>query len=144
MDGVPLHLAVEFYKKHHASAPSRKYVREVVDMVALTGLSDIGDKINKQVIQPLIGANPRLARSDFPDFNDPNKLGQGNEMVQRLSNLIGIFQKPELDFSKRTAPSTMTFSGTPTSISCGTSPGSVARAKGNFTPPPRSAGSWRR
>jgi type I restriction enzyme M protein len=41
------------------------------DMVALQGDSDIGDKINKQVIQPLIDANSRLARSDFPDFNDP-------------------------------------------------------------------------
>lgn len=69
------------------------------DMVALKGKADIGDKINTQVIQPLIDANSRLARSDFPDFNDPNKLGEGSAMVERLSNLIGIFQKPELDFS---------------------------------------------
>ena len=69
------------------------------DMVALTGDSDIGNKINTQVIQPLIDANTRLARSDFPDFNDPNKLGEGSAMVERLSNLISIFQKPELDFS---------------------------------------------
>ena len=47
------------------------------DMVALKGKSDIGDKINTQIIQPLIDANARLARSDFPDFNDPNKLGEG-------------------------------------------------------------------
>ena len=46
------------------------------DMVALKGNSDIGDKINTQIIQPLIDANSRLARSDFPDFNDPNKLGE--------------------------------------------------------------------
>jgi hypothetical protein len=43
------------------------------DMIALKGKSDIGDKINTQIIQPLIDANTRLARSDFPDFNDPNK-----------------------------------------------------------------------
>ncbi len=73
------------------------------DMVALKGKSDIGDKINTQVIQPLIDANARLARSDFPDFNDPNKLGEGQAMVDRLTNLIGIFQKPELDFSKNRA-----------------------------------------
>ena len=54
------------------------------DMVALKGKSDIGDKINTQVIQPLIDANTRLARSDFPDFNDPNKLGEGQAMVDRL------------------------------------------------------------
>src|SRR5262245_21325126 len=73
------------------------------DMVALKGKSGIGDKINTQVIQPLIDANTRLARSDFPDFNDPNKLGEGQAMVDRLSNLISIFQKPELDFSKNRA-----------------------------------------
>lgn len=73
------------------------------DMIFLKGKSDIGDKINTQIIQPLIDANSRLARSDFPDFNDPNKLGEGQAMVERLSNLIGIFQKPELDFSKNRA-----------------------------------------
>lgn len=35
------------------------------DMVALKGKSDIGDKINTQIIQPLIDANSSLARSDF-------------------------------------------------------------------------------
>lgn len=74
-----------------------------IDMVELKGKPDIGDKINTQVIQPLIDANTRLARSDFPDFNDPNKLGEGQAMVERLSNLIGIFQKPELDFSNNRA-----------------------------------------
>ena len=72
-------------------------------MIALKGKSDIGDKINTQIIQPLIDSNARLARSDFPDFNDPNKLGEGQAMVDRLTNLIGIFQKPELDFSQNRA-----------------------------------------
>jgi type I restriction enzyme M protein len=72
-------------------------------MIALKGKSDIGDKINTQIIQPLIDANARLARSDFPDFNDPNKLGEGQAMVDRLTNLVGIFQKPELDFSQNRA-----------------------------------------
>ncbi len=73
------------------------------DMVKLRGKSDIGDKINTQIIKPLIDNNSRLARSDFPDFNDPNKLGEGKAMVDRLSHLISIFQKPELDFSKNRA-----------------------------------------
>lgn len=73
------------------------------DMVALTGNPYIGDKINTQVIQPLIDANSKLARSDFPDFNDPNKLGEGQEMVERLGKLIAVFQKPELDFSQNRA-----------------------------------------
>ncbi|KVP09130.1 N-6 DNA methylase [Burkholderia ubonensis] len=73
------------------------------DMIALKGKSDIGERINTEVIGPLIRANTRLARSDFPDFNDPNKLGEGQAMVDRLTNLIGIFQKPELDFSQNRA-----------------------------------------
>ena len=73
------------------------------DMIALKGKSDIGDKINTQVIAPLVKANSSLARSDFPDFNDPNKLGEGQAMVDRLTNLISIFQKPELDFSQNRA-----------------------------------------
>ena len=73
------------------------------DMVALKGKSDIGDKINTQIIAPLVDANARLSKSDFPDFNDPNKLGEGKDMVEKLSNLVGIFQKPELDFSQNRA-----------------------------------------
>jgi len=73
------------------------------DMIALKGKSDIGDKINTQVIQPLIDANSRLARSDFPDFNDSNKLGDGADKVQKLGNLIAIFENPALDFSKNRA-----------------------------------------
>jgi type I restriction enzyme M protein len=73
------------------------------DMIELKGKTDIGDKINTQIIQRLIDANSKLARSDFPDFNDPNKLGEGKEMVERLGNLIAIFQKPELDFSQNRA-----------------------------------------
>src|SRR5450432_3393727 len=73
------------------------------DMVALKGDSHIGDKINTQVIQPLIDANSRLACSDFPDFNDLNKLGEGKDRIERLSNLIAIFEKPELNFAKNRA-----------------------------------------
>ncbi|AHE98080.1 HsdM family class I SAM-dependent methyltransferase [Thioalkalivibrio paradoxus] len=73
------------------------------DMIQLKGKSDIGDKINTRIIQPLIEANQRLARSDFPDFNDPNKLGEGKAMVDRLTNLISIFQKPELNFARNRA-----------------------------------------
>jgi type I restriction enzyme M protein len=73
------------------------------DMVALKGNADIGNLINTQVIQPLIDANSRLARSDFPDFNDSNKLGDGAQKVEKLGNLIAIFQNPALDFSQNRA-----------------------------------------
>jgi type I restriction enzyme M protein len=41
--------------------------------------------------------------SDMPDFNDPSKLGSGKEMVERLTNLIAIFENKALDFSKNRA-----------------------------------------
>src|SRR5947209_16174690 len=53
------------------------------DMVALKGKSDIGEKINTQVIQPLINENSRLARSDFPDFNDPRSEEHTSELQSR-------------------------------------------------------------
>ena len=73
------------------------------DMVALKGNKEIGDKINKDIIVPLVNANQQLSLSDFPDFNDATKLGSGKELVERLSNLIGIFYEPALDFSKNRA-----------------------------------------
>ena len=73
------------------------------DMLELRGKSDVGEKINTEIIVLLVQANTRLARSDFPDFDDPNKLGQGSEKVERLTNLINIFARPELDFSQNRA-----------------------------------------
>ena len=70
------------------------------DMAALKGKSDIGDQINKKVIAPLANANQL---SDMPDFNDATKLGTGREMVDRLTNLIAIFENRALDFSKNRA-----------------------------------------
>src|SRR5262245_18737570 len=70
------------------------------DMVALKGKPDIGDQINKKIIAPLANANKL---SDLPDFNDATKLGSGKEMVDRLTNLIAIFENPGLDFSRNLA-----------------------------------------
>ncbi len=70
------------------------------DMVALKGKTDIGDQINKKIIAPLKNANKL---SDMPDFNDAGKLGSGKEMVDRLTNLIAIFENTALDFSKNRA-----------------------------------------
>src|SRR5256885_12993071 len=58
------------------------------DMVALKGKSDIGDQVNKKIIAPLANANQQLSQSVFPDFNDPVKLGDCKEKVDRLTNLI--------------------------------------------------------
>ncbi len=70
------------------------------DLVALKGKPDLGDRLNKQILAPLAQAN-ELA--NMPDFNDATKLGSGKEMVERLTNLIAIFENPALDFSKNRA-----------------------------------------
>ena len=72
------------------------------DMVKLKGQSDIGDKINK-IIGELAKANDLTGVITVADFNDDEKVGKGKEKVDRLSNLIGIFEKPELDFSSNRA-----------------------------------------
>jgi type I restriction enzyme M protein len=69
------------------------------DMVALKGKPDIGDRINK-IVGKLADANQL---SDMPDFNDAAKLGSGKEMVERLTNLIAIFEDKAFDFSKNRA-----------------------------------------
>ena len=72
------------------------------DMVALKGDKEIGDKINK-IIGALAEANELKGAIDVADFNDPDKLGRGKEMVDRLSNLVAIFENPALDFSSNRA-----------------------------------------
>jgi len=70
------------------------------DMVALKGNPDIGDLINKRVIGPLAEANKL---SEMPDFNNPDKLGSGADMVKKLTNLIAIFENSALDFRSNRA-----------------------------------------
>jgi type I restriction enzyme M protein len=70
------------------------------DMVALKGKTTIGDDINKKIIGPIAEANKL---SEMPDFNNTEKLGSGKDMVNKLSNLIAIFENPALDFSKNRA-----------------------------------------
>ena len=70
------------------------------DMVNLIGNTEIGDKINKQVLNPIKEAN---GLNDFPDFNDETKLGKGKDLVETVSNLVRIFNDNSLDFSKNSA-----------------------------------------
>jgi type I restriction enzyme M protein len=72
------------------------------DMVALKGDKEIGDRINK-IIARLAEANELKGVIDVADFNDADKLGKGKEMVDRLSNLVAIFDTPALDFRSNRA-----------------------------------------
>ncbi len=73
------------------------------DMILLKGKADIGDKINKQIVGRIAEENDLKGIIDVADFNDSDKLGKGKEMVDKLSDLIEIFNKPELDFGSNKA-----------------------------------------
>ena len=97
-------LVLLFVKYVSDKAQSRKdYLLQVpagggfADMVALKSDKEIGEKMN-QIIAKLAGANDLKGVIDVADWNDPDKLGKGKEMVDRLSNLVGIFDTPALDF----------------------------------------------
>ena len=68
------------------------------DMVKYKGKSYIGDKINK-IIGTFAKANGLTGVITVADFDDDEKLGKGKDKVDKLTNLITIFEKPELDFS---------------------------------------------
>ncbi|MBA3018266.1 MAG: N-6 DNA methylase [Desulfobacteraceae bacterium] len=68
------------------------------DMVKHKGKPDIGDKINK-IIGEFAKANGLTGVITVADFNDDEKLGKGKDKVDKLTNLVSIFEKPELDFS---------------------------------------------
>ncbi len=70
------------------------------DMVALKGKKDIGEGIDK-IISTLAEANGLTNVIDVASFNDDEKLGKGQDMVDRLSKLIGIFET--LDFGANRA-----------------------------------------
>jgi type I restriction enzyme M protein len=72
------------------------------DMQALKGNKDIGNQINI-IIGELAKANDLVGVIDVADFADDDKLGKGKEMVDKLTNLIAIFENPALDFSKNRA-----------------------------------------
>jgi len=70
------------------------------DMIAAKGNKEIGDKVNK-IIAKLAEANDLRGVIDNADFNEEDKLGKGQDLVDTLTALIGIFQS--LDFSANRA-----------------------------------------
>ena len=86
-DYVLVLLFVKYVSDKYAGQPDQ--VIEVpeggsfADMVALKGDKEIGDKMNK-IIAKLAEANELKGVIDVADFNDPDKLGKGKEMQDRL------------------------------------------------------------
>ena len=65
------------------------------DMVAVKNNKDIGEQIN--IIIRKFGKENDLADVfDEVDFNDETKLGSGKEMQERLTELVGIFERRDL------------------------------------------------
>lgn len=73
------------------------------DFVALKNDKNIGEGMDK-IVARLAEENSELKGViDIAHFNDDKKLGSGKEMVDKLTGLIAIFQRPELNFSKNRA-----------------------------------------
>ena len=72
------------------------------DLVALKGDKNIGEKIDI-LIEKLAEANNLTGIIDNAHFNDEAKIGKGDEMVDKLTDLIAIFQKPDLNFKNNRA-----------------------------------------
>lgn len=105
-DYVLLMLFIKYISDKYAGVPYAPITvpegASFKDMVALKGKPTIGDDINKKIIGPIEQANKSLG-SIKVDFDNPEKLGTGDEKVKRLSNLIAIFEKPELNFANNKA-----------------------------------------
>ena len=74
------------------------------DLVKLKGDKNIGEEMDK-VISKLAEAenNNLVGVITNARFNDESKLGKGQEMVDKLTGLIAIFQRPEFDFKNNKA-----------------------------------------
>lgn len=72
------------------------------DLVNLKGDKNIGEKIDI-LIAKLAEANNLTGIINNAHFNDEAKIGKGEEMIDKLTGLISIFQRPELDFKNNKA-----------------------------------------
>lgn len=72
------------------------------DLIAAKGKDDVGERVDK-ILQKFLEDN-RLQGS-LPDvsFNNPDELGSGKELVDKVSGLIGVFQNPAIDFKNNRA-----------------------------------------
>ncbi len=105
-DYILVFLFVKYVSDRYAGDPNAVIVvpegGSFADMVKLRGQKDIGDKID-QIIAKLAEANGLQGVINIAHFNNPDKLGDGKEMIDRLSDLVSIFNRPELNFQKNRA-----------------------------------------
>lgn len=68
------------------------------DMLEYRGKKNIGEKINT-TIGEFAKANNLTGIITEADFDEESKVGRGQEKVDLLTNLLNIFNRPELNFS---------------------------------------------
>ncbi|MEY4954162.1 MAG: hypothetical protein RI981_247 [Bacteroidota bacterium] len=72
------------------------------DVAQHKGHPNIGEELDK-AISAIAKENDLQGVIDTISFQDKEKLGQGRELVDTVSNLIRIFEKPELNFKNNKA-----------------------------------------
>lgn len=72
------------------------------DLVALKNNKDIGEKMDKAIAK-LAEANGLTGVVDNAKFFDNSKFGNGKDMVDTLTGLVAIFERPEFNFSNNKA-----------------------------------------
>jgi type I restriction enzyme M protein len=72
------------------------------DVAQHKGHPNIGEELDK-AISAIAKENDLQGVIDTISFQDKEKLGQGKELVDTVSNLIRIFEKPELNFKNNKA-----------------------------------------
>lgn len=72
------------------------------DLIAAKGKSDVGERVDK-IIQKFLEDNKLLGSLPDVSFNNPEELGSGKELVDKVSGLISVFQNPSIDFKNNRA-----------------------------------------
>lgn len=72
------------------------------DLIAAKGKSDVGERVD-QIIRKFLEDNG--LQGSLPDisFNNPDELGSGKELIDKVSGLIAVFQNPAIDFKNNRA-----------------------------------------
>lgn len=93
-----------FDKAHDPNPdPEKRVGCSFDDFVALKNTKNIGNGMDKIVARLAEVNDSLMGVIDTAHFNDEQKMGVGQEMVDKLTKFIGIFQRPELDFSHNKA-----------------------------------------
>ena len=72
------------------------------DLIMAKGKPDVGERVDK-IIQKFLEINNLKGALPDVSFNNPEELGKGKELVDKVSGLIAIFQNPAIDFKKNRA-----------------------------------------